>query len=176
MSSTQKTERPSPHASETRKFSDRPSSSRAKPSQDDGNNDSDDLDTQKDDSKDDTYNDDDDDDEEGTTTDAENKSENDENGAFAPIKSPAQPNEDNNRLQLSRSIERSWSLNDGYSCHTGDEEAGEKIDEEAKVTGAEEPPEFVVAFDEDDPMNPRNMSTPRRWLVVIICSLGSLCV
>lgn len=176
MSSTQKTEeRPSPHASESRKFSDRPSSSRAKLSQDNGNNDSDDLDTQKDDSKDDTYHDDDDD-EEGTTTDTENKSENDENGAFAPIKSPSQPNEDNNRLQLSRSIERSWSLNDGYSCHTGDEEAGEKIDEEAKVTGAEEPPEFVVAFDENDPMNPRNMSTPRRWLVVIICSLGSLCV
>ena len=174
MSSTQKTDQPSPHASETGKFSDRPSSSRAKPSQDDGNNDSDDLDTQKEDSKDDTY---DDDDDEGTTTDAENKSENDENGAFAPIKSPAQPNEDNNnRLQLSRSIERSWSLNDGYSCHTGDEEAGEKIDEEAKVTGAEEPPEFVVGFDENDPMNPRNMSTPRRWLAVIICSLGSLCV
>ena len=171
MSSTQKTDRPSPHASESRKSSDRPSA-HEKPSQEDGNNDVD-LETQKENNdEDDTYNDDD-----GTTTDAENKSENDENGAFAPIKSPAQPNEDrNNRLQLSRSIERSWSLNDGYSCHTGDEEAGEKIDEEAKVTGAEEPPEFVVAFDENDPMNPRNMSTPRRWLVVIICSLGSLCV
>ena len=176
MSSTQKTDRPSPHASEPRKSSDRPSSAHEKPSQEDGNND--DLEPRKENNdEDDTNNDDDDDDDEGTTTDAENKSENDENGAFAPIKSPAQPNEDsNNRLQLSRSIERSWSLNDGYSCHTGDEEAGEKIDEEAKVTGAEEPPEFVVAFDENDPMNPRNMSTPRRWLVVIICSLGSLCV
>lgn len=175
MSSTQKTDRPSPHASESRKSSDRPSSAHENPSQEDGNND--DLEPQKENNDEDDTNNDDDDDDEGTTTDAENKSENDENGAFAPIKSPAQPSEDsNNRLQLSRSIERSWSLNDGYSCHTGDEEAGEKIDEEAKVTGAEEPPEFVVAFDENDPMNPRNMSTPRRWLVVIICSLGSLCV
>lgn len=171
MSSMQETGRPSPHGNETRKNSDRPSSSRTKPSQEDGHNDNDELETQKEDNADDSYGDD----EEGTTTDAENKSENDENGAFAPIKSPAQTNEDN-RLRASRSIERSWSLNDGYSCHTGDEESGEKIDEEAKVTGAEDPPEFVVAFDENDPMNPRNMSTPRRWLVVIICSLGSICV
>lgn len=80
------------------------------------------------------------------------------------------------RLRTTRSIERSWSLNDGYSCHTGDEQSAEKKDDEEKVTGAEQPPEFVVAFDENDPMNPRNLSTPRRWLVVLICSLGSLCV
>ena len=80
------------------------------------------------------------------------------------------------RIQTARSIDRSWSLNDGYSCHAGDDLSAEKKDDEEKVTGAEQPPEFVVAFDENDPMNPRNLSTPRRWLVVIICSLGSLCV
>lgn len=79
-------------------------------------------------------------------------------------------------MQASRSIERSWSLNDGYSVHTGDEQSGEKVDEEAGVTGGGEVPEFVVGWDENDPMNPRNMNTERRWLVVIICSLGSLCV
>lgn len=94
-----------------------------------------------------------------------------EGTAFAPIKSS-----DENRLQASRSIERSWSLNDGYSVHTGDEQSGEKVDEEAGVTGGGELPEFVVGWDENDPMNPRNMNTGRRWLIVVICSLGSLCV
>lgn len=79
-------------------------------------------------------------------------------------------------LRTNRSIERSCSLNDGYSCHTGNEQSAEKKDDEEKVTGEEQAPEFVVGFDENDPMNPRNMSTARRWLIVVICSLGSLCV
>lgn len=79
-------------------------------------------------------------------------------------------------LRRNRSIERSCSLNDGYSCHAGDEQSAEKKDDEEKATGEEQAPEFVVGFDEDDPMNPRNMSTPRRWLIVVICSMGSLCV
>ncbi|RDW85971.1 hypothetical protein BP5796_04296 [Coleophoma crateriformis] len=35
---------------------------------------------------------------------------------------------------------------------------------------------FTVSFDEDDPMNPRNMHTLKRWVIVIIVSFGSLCV
>lgn len=113
---------------------------------------------------------------ESSFTENENEKDGDGDGegegtTFAPIKSS-----DENRLQASRSIERSWSLNDGYSVHTGDEQSGEKVDEEAGVTGGGEVPEFVVGWDENDPMNPRNMNTGRRWLIVIICSLGSLCV
>ena len=113
---------------------------------------------------------------ESSFTENENEKDGDRDGegegtTFAPIKSS-----DENRLQASRSIERSWSLNDGYSVHTGDEQSGEKVDEEAGVTGGGEVPEFVVGWDENDPMNPRNMNTERRWLIVIICSLGSLCV
>lgn len=80
------------------------------------------------------------------------------------------------RINTNRSIERSCSLNDGYSCHAGDEQLGEKKDDEEKATGEEQAPEFVVGFDENDPMNPRNMSTARRWVIVVICSMGSLCV
>ncbi|KAE8154970.1 efflux pump antibiotic resistance protein [Aspergillus avenaceus] len=35
---------------------------------------------------------------------------------------------------------------------------------------------FLVEWSDDDPCNPRNMSLVRRWLIVIIVSMGSLCV
>lgn len=95
---------------------------------------------------------------------------------FAPINASAAPN--NERLQklqrtTSSTIERSWSLNDGYSCHTVDEEAEDKSNQPGE---AAEGDEFVVGWDDNDPMNPRNMNKFRRWLIVVICSSGSLCV
>lgn len=42
-------------------------------------------------------------------------------------------------------------------------------------TAAEEP--YLVAWDGDaDPLNPRSMTTLRRWMIVLICSASSLCV
>ncbi|KAJ5344946.1 hypothetical protein N7541_007442 [Penicillium brevicompactum] len=64
-----------------------------------------------------------------------------------------------------RSIERSWSLNDGTSVTGNEVEAG-----------ADEDTGYTVGWDENDPENPRNMSKARRWLIVVIVSLGSLCV
>lgn len=97
---------------------------------------------------------------------------------FAPIK-PATTT-DNSHLQrqsstASRPVERSWSLNDGYSCNNQlDDEAaaGEPHGAEANESSSE----FVVRWDENDPMNPRNFNKVRRWIIVIICSTGSLCV
>ena len=69
----------------------------------------------------------------------------------------------------SRSLERSWSLSDGLSTgvdHEADE-AGEETDS---------PDGFTVHWDENDPMNPRSMSMARRLMIVIIVSMGSLCV
>lgn len=97
--------------------------------------------------------------------------------AYAPITSPGTHDEGNAPLQkqrsnasksvTSRSLERSWSLNDGVSI------GGHEVDE---AVVANEDGAYTVSWDENDPMNPRNMSKPRRWLVVIIVSLGSLCV
>jgi hypothetical protein len=67
----------------------------------------------------------------------------------------------------SRSLERSWSLNDGVSI------GGDEVDEAAV---ASEDEAYTVGWEDNDPMNPRNMSKARRWLVVIIVSMGSLCV
>lgn len=97
---------------------------------------------------------------------------------FAPIK-PA-TTADNSRLQrqnstASRRVERSWSLNDGYSCNN-------QLDDEAAAVephgteATESSSEFVVRWDENDSMNPRNFNTTKRWMIVIICSTGSLCV
>ncbi|THC93251.1 hypothetical protein EYZ11_007270 [Aspergillus tanneri] len=103
----------------------------------------------------------------------------DEASTYAPISAPLAANDERiQRLHLasSRSVERSWSLNDGYSCHTADEEAGEKLPAEEQGKGGDDLSAFMVGWDENDPMNPRNFNTLRRWMIVIICSMGSLCV
>ena len=116
---------------------------------------------------------------EGNEADELEKVRSDEHmdGTFAPIQTPPANEERMQKLHStsSRPIERSWSLNDGYSCHTADEETAETAlgDDGGE---ADESSTFIVSWDEDDPMNPRNFNTMRRWLIVIICSLGSLCV
>lgn len=110
----------------------------------------------------------------GESTDSD--ANNDNNQARTTVDEEETEGKSVRRMRTNRSIERSYSLNDGYSCHVGDEQSAEKKDDEEKGTGEEQSPEFVVGFDENDPMNPRNMSMGRRWLIVVICSTGSLCV
>ena len=71
------------------------------------------------------------------------------------------------RSVTSRPLERSWSLNDGVSV------ADHEVDE---AVVANEHESYIVGWEENDPLNPRNMSKARRWLVVVIISMGSLCV
>lgn len=108
------------------------------------------------------------------------KLEDNVDGMFAPITARNSSYEERLRRHHSASshpLERNWSLNDGYSIQNADEEAvAERVlsnkDEEASDTSEG----FVVSWDDNDPMNPRNFNTVRRWLIVIICSAGSLCV
>lgn len=80
----------------------------------------------------------------------------------------------------SRPLERSWSLSDGYSVGAADEEVDNNgvSQEQAQADGAAAGPEseLLVGWEENDPMNPRNLSLARRWLIVIIISVGSICV
>ncbi|CAI7586532.1 unnamed protein product [Penicillium pancosmium] len=103
-----------------------------------------------------------------------------EEAGFAPITHPfSRDNGANNQITNpsssaqatpSRSLERSWSLNDGTSL-AGDERRAERISSDEEHAGES----FMVGWDEDDALNPRNMSKARRWMVVIIVSMGSLC-
>ncbi|KAF9884709.1 hypothetical protein FE257_001338 [Aspergillus nanangensis] len=104
------------------------------------------------------------------------KSDDELENTFAPIQVPITDDERMHRLQstTSRPVERSWSLNDGYSCHTADEEIAETVSR-GGGDGAEAS-ELVVGWEENDPLCPRNFNTARRWLIVVICSMGSLCV
>ena len=71
-------------------------------------------------------------------------------------------------------LSRSRSYVDGYSGYFSNEEG----EEEERADG-DRPPEgkeFEVHFDENDLMNPRNMSTARKWIVVFNLAFGSLCV
>lgn len=74
----------------------------------------------------------------------------------------------------SSSLHRSKSYGDGhgYTAFGDDEEAPRKTE-----NGDDPEKEFEVQWDGDqDPMNPRNMSNGRKWIVVAIVSAGSTCV
>ena len=103
-----------------------------------------------------------------------------EDATFAPIVAPEdqrnlQMRKERSNLSRTRSLERSWSLNDGVSLGGN----GYREEEAAEAAGQQLPEDdagYTVGWDPNDPMNPHNMSKARRWLIVIIVSLGSLCV
>lgn len=110
-------------------------------------------------------------------------------GTFEPINCTASNAQRPGGLQAyrtksgrSRSLERSWSLSDGYSSHGRErEQEGEERRREEEGLAYEEEEEgersrFTVTWDDKDPMNPRNMNKLRRWVIVLIVSMGSLCV
>ncbi|KAJ5169286.1 uncharacterized protein N7500_002069 [Penicillium coprophilum] len=98
-----------------------------------------------------------------------------EDVTYAPITSPGTHDESSAPLQRQssnasksvKSLERSWSLNDGVSI------GGHEVNEAAVPN---DDAAYIVGWEENDPMNPRNMSKARRWLITIIVSMGSLCV
>ena len=110
----------------------------------------------------------------------ENSAGEESDGAFVPIKLSAadesQRRPEQAQRTTSRSNERSWSLNDGYSAHTGYDAADGATDDKGSGRGESQEPDYLVGWDEGDPMNPRNFNTPRRWAIMLICSMGSLCV
>lgn len=102
-----------------------------------------------------------------------------EDATFAPIVAPEeqrdlQVRKERSNLSRTRSLERSWSLNDGVNL------GGNGYEEEAGEAAGQPRPEddagYTVGWDADDAINPRNMSKARKWLIVVIVSLGSLCV
>lgn len=106
-----------------------------------------------------------------------------EEGVFAPIQAPDGDDDEEQRRgaplhklrsRSSRSLARCWSLNDGVSI--GGDQMQDKEGGEAGTIGADDEQRFTVDWDENDPMNPRNMGKARKWLIVIIVSMGSLCV
>ena len=90
---------------------------------------------------------------------------------YHPLTGRAPGQETPNPIQKSIS-QRSYS--DGYGYTTSqDREDQPKIEE---IKGSAEK-EWEVKWDGDhDPMNPRSMSTPRKWVIVLIVSASSLCV
>ena len=108
------------------------------------------------------------------------KLEDNVDGMFAPITARNSSYEERLRRHHSASshpLERNWSLNDGYSIQNADEEAvAERVLSNKDEEASDASEGFVLSWDDNDPMNPRNFNTVRRWLIVIICSAGSLCV
>ncbi|EFW22052.1 MFS multidrug transporter [Coccidioides posadasii str. Silveira] len=80
------------------------------------------------------------------------------------------------RQSTSRSLERSTSLGDGYTHPHVDNDRLQDVEDEEKLE-QQRAVDFVVGWDgPNDPDNPRNMTYARKWLIVIILAMGSLCV
>lgn len=99
--------------------------------------------------------------------------------AFQPIKARGKRSEGAGPGQASTSRPnslhtiRSYGDGHGYTCFSDDGE------HQGADSGQTRDPEkqFEVQWDGgSDPMNPRSMSKPRKWLVVILVSMSSLCV
>lgn len=108
---------------------------------------------------------------------------------FEPIQSP-QPNNHRPSLNTIRtarnttSIHRTPSSNNGYGCDTPLDEADVPPDGKNPPGGSapqesseSEKDPFIVTWDgDDDPDNPRNMSTTRKWVITGIACFGAFAV
>lgn len=94
-------------------------------------------------------------------------------GPRAAALTPVSSRPGDNRSSLNRV--RSYVDGHGYFSDDGrddGQDAGQEVDVEGDPEKA-----FEVQWDgPDDPMNPKNISTARKWLIVIILAFGSLCV
>lgn len=73
-------------------------------------------------------------------------------------------------------LSRCRSYVDGYSGYFSNRDDENEDVEPSNGDGGPEGKDFEVKFKENDPMNPRNMSTVRKWIVVFTLAFGSLCV
>lgn len=110
---------------------------------------------------------------------ASSEEQDDPEKAFQPIKARGKRTEGAGPGQASTSRPnslhtiRSYGDGHGYTCFSNDEE------HQGPDSGQAQDPEkqFEVQWDGgSDPMNPRSMSKPRKWLVLILVSMSSLCV
>jgi hypothetical protein len=77
----------------------------------------------------------------------------------------------NSRPVSLRSISRVRSQN-GYGCD--DQDSENAVDAETQTE--KDPYEVGWEDGDNDPLNPRRKSKAMKWLIVIICSMASLCV
>ncbi|KAF7545980.1 hypothetical protein G7Z17_g8759 [Cylindrodendrum hubeiense] len=91
---------------------------------------------------------------------------------FAPIQSSARRGSGaQSRPSTSEALSRSVSQN-GYGC----EDAANSSDDATATPAEKDPYEVGWENGDEDPMCPRSMSTSRKWVIVIIVSMASLCV
>lgn len=79
------------------------------------------------------------------------------------------------RSKIGSQLSQSRSYVDSFSGYFNTEQHNDEV-EPVNRDSQLEGKEFEVKFDENDSTNPRNMSTARKWIVVLTLSLGSLCV
>lgn len=92
---------------------------------------------------------------------------------FADVTAPSRPQSQALRPgSLHHTISHTRS-NNGYGCCEGDASS-----EDVEAAGVVEKDPWEVHWDggDSDPLNPRSFAKARKWVIVIIVSMSSLCV
>lgn len=100
-------------------------------------------------------------------------------GRSSPALSPVSTNQSRHRSQSQTclSLHSTRSYVDGHGTYfTEPEHSSNLKGDEVDIENSQEKT-FEVGWDgPDDPMNPKNMPTFKKWLVVVALAFGSLCV
>lgn len=103
----------------------------------------------------------------------------DQEVAIAPVTNQAEPQKLIDRRSSLADVQsedptrlRSYGDGHGFACVSHGNE-----DNPAEESKRDEEQDYEVRWDGDgDPMNPHSLSKARRWLIVVIVSMGSTCV
>lgn len=82
------------------------------------------------------------------------------------------------RSQFAPTVRSARSYADGHGTYVsgGEQDDGQNDIQAVDIAGSGEKA-FEVTWDgPDDPMNPKNLGTGRKWLIVMTLAFGSLCV
>jgi hypothetical protein len=104
------------------------------------------------------------------------EAQNDSSRPFAASASPQLMMTMSRKSRTGSQLSRYRSYVDGYGGYFGNGDDENEDVEPSNGDGGPEGKDFEVKFKENDPMNPRNMSTVRKWIVVFTLAFGSLCV
>ena len=98
--------------------------------------------------------------------------------SFSPIESRASSNRVLSRSGTTRQTSslhttRSYGDGHGYTCFIDEEQHDPEKPEDDSQSSERH---FEVGWAESDPMDPRGLSTARKWLIVLILAMSSCCV
>ncbi len=97
---------------------------------------------------------------------------------FAPISDNTSQGKTNTCPKLENLSLKHTRSNNGYGVDSGEESNDDRVSVDAEAVASREKDPFEVHWDggDSDPMNVRSLKKARKWIIVLIISVSSICV